>query len=491
MYDMKQIVNIINKEIGIKTFKFDFSFYNSYIALMNNWYNGYVPDCHTYDSYNGIKTRKVKKCRINMAKHICEDHASLTFNENININIDGDAEKEFILGHEEMTGVLGSNNFWTLGSRLYELVCALGTGAVEVVLSNMLKINNNIAVDKHLTKIKLIQHNAFDIIPLSWDSNYEIKEIAFVSNYVENKKNIINVRLHVIEDNNYIIYNKRIENINNRYILLNDTDNKTLERFDTGSDIPWFSVLKLPIVNNYDIDSPFGASVYANSIDVLKTVDEGFNILFNEFSVGNKKIFYNKKLLKRHIGSGDETNISYDVPDDYNVNLFFFTGDDLGLTDEAGGKLPIYEFNPTLRIDSIIYGIQNSLNFLSTMCGLGSNYYKFNGSSVEKTATEVISENSSMYRGIRRNELAVEKFILNIIKACLYIGNSLLKLDLNINTKVSVQFDASIIEDKTSIRERDLKEVDLGIMTVEEYRNKWYTSNRRDSVNLSKTVDNT
>lgn len=483
MYDIKQIVNIINKDIGIKTFTFDYSYYNSYIQLMYQWYKGFVPQVHQFTNYNGIKTEVMDKCRVNMAKHICEDHASLTFNENIVINIDGAKEKDFILGHEEMTGVLGLNNFWALGSHLYEIVCALGTGAVEIVINNLLKTKDKLIADKSITKLRLIQHDAFDIIPLSWDTNLEIKEIAFVSSDTQNDKKIINLRLHVIEGNNYVIYNKKIENTNEKYKLIASSD-ELLERFDTGSDIPWFSVLKLPIVNNFDITSPFGASVYANSTDVLKIIDEGINMLFNEFGLGNKKVFYSKKLL----GQDDKgNNIS---PDAYNKHLFYYTGDDIGFTNDQGNKTPIYEFNPELRIDAIISGIQNALNFLSAMCGLGSNYYKFNGSNIEKTATEVVSENSNMYRNIRKNELSVETFILNIVKTCLYIGKTIFKMDLNIDTNISVSFDTSIIEDKQAIRERDLKEVDLGIMTVEEYRNKWYTSNRRDSVNLSKNTEN-
>jgi hypothetical protein len=56
----------------------------------------------------------------------------------------------------------------------------------------------------------------------------------------------------------------------------------------------------------------------------------------------------------------------------------------------------------------------------------------------------------------------------------------------DIDTHISVMFDTSIIEDKSSIRERDLKEVELGIMTIDEYREKWYNVNRRDTSNKTK-----
>jgi len=114
------------------------------------------------------------------------------------------------------------------------------------------------------------------------------------------------------------------------------------------------------------------------------------------------------------------------------------------------------------------------------MCGLGNSYYKFSAGSV-KTATEVISENSSMYRNIHKNQLEVEKSILDLFKCLIYASNYVFKTELNINANIKVIFDASIIEDKVAIRQRDLQEVQLGIMSIEEYRAKYYESSRRDS----------
>lgn len=107
------------------------------------------------------------------------------------------------------------------------------------------------------------------------------------------------------------------------------------------------------------------------------------------------------------------------------------------------------------------------------MCGLGNSFYKFTGGSVQKTATEVLSENSGVYRNIRKNQLEVEKFLHQIFKGLLYVSNFVFKTSFNIDTEISIHFDASIIEDKGAERQRDLQEVELGIISIEEYRAKW------------------
>lgn len=483
MYNISEIVKIINTQLNIPVRQFDYSYYNSFISTWQQWYNGKVQNFHTYQDYNGIKTEVIDKVHLNMCKRVCEEHASLTMNENVQIIIDGNNEKEYLLGHDEMTGILGENNFWTLSSSLYEIVCALGTGGIELVLDKIIKTKDKLLVDNNISRLKLVMHDAFDILPISWDNNMKINEVAFLSSTKNGDKEIINLRLHILEKGQYVIYNRKIESQNGNYRLLQvDANDELVERFETHSDIPWYSILKLPIVNNFNLYSPLGLSVFANALDIVKTCDEGFNTLFNEYALGNKKVFYSKELLS-HRQNSDGKDV-LDVPDRYNKHMFYYTGNEFGHNGDDKQE-PIHEFNPDLRIDSIINGLQNSLNYLATSCGLSSNYFKIEYSGI-KTATETISENSSMYRNIRKNEIALEKFILDILKACLYVGKTMFNQPLNENVNISIQFDASIIEDKTAIRDRDMKEVQMGIMSIEEYREKWYNTNRRDTVNIKK-----
>ena len=112
---------------------------------------------------------------------------------------------------------------------------------------------------------------------------------------------------------------------------------------------------------------------------------------------------------------------------------------------------------------------------LSLKCGFGTERYKFDSSGV-KTATEVISENSDMYRMIKKHEIiledALKELVHIIIRLGIVLGNT-----LNPDTEITIDFDDSIIEDKDAERTCDRQDVSMGAMSLYEYRMKWYAEN--------------
>ena len=69
-----------------------------------------------------------------------------------------------------------------------------------------------------------------------------------------------------------------------------------------------------------------------------------------------------------------------------------------------------------LRYQEHIDSINAELNWLTENVGLGSNYYKFDGTGV-KTATEVISENSQAFRTKKHYEIVVNDCIYDLVRA--------------------------------------------------------------------------
>lgn len=123
-------------------------------------------------------------------------------------------------------------------------------------------------------------------------------------------------------------------------------------------------------------------------------------------------------------------------------------------------------------IKNAVLTCDSDLNYLSMKCGFGTDRYQF-GTSGVKTATEIISENSDMYRMIKKHEIiledALKQLIRIIIRLGIVTGNS-----LNLDTEIVINFDDSIIEDKDTERKRDLQDLSAGIMSHAEYRAKWY-----------------
>ena len=133
----------------------------------------------------------------------------------------------------------------------------------------------------------------------------------------------------------------------------------------------------------------------------------------------------------------------------------------------------MHEVNMELRIEEHSRAINDDLNWLSLKCGFGTDRYRFENGGV-KTATEVISENSDMYRSLQKNELVLERVLIQLIRTIIRAGISIGVADLNENATVTIAFDDSIIEDKTTERQSDRQDVSMGVMSLAEYRAKWY-----------------
>ena len=125
-----------------------------------------------------------------------------------------------------------------------------------------------------------------------------------------------------------------------------------------------------------------------------------------------------------------------------------------------------------IRAEQHSKAINDDLNYLSLKCGFGTERYQF-GSTGVKTATEVISENSDMYRMIKKHEIILEDVLKQLIQIIIRLG-IVLGNPLNPDTEITIKFDDSIIEDKETERNRDRQDVSMGVMSHAEYRSKWY-----------------
>ena len=136
-----------------------------------------------------------------------------------------------------------------------------------------------------------------------------------------------------------------------------------------------------------------------------------------------------------------------------------------------GGK-PLETVDMNLRADEHEKAINDNLNMLSMKCGFGQNHYKFENGSVQ-TATQVISENSDMYRSINKHELILEPVLDELIRIIARLGR-VIGVNTNPDTDIVINFDDSIIEDKQAERQSDRQDVSMGVMSHAEYRAKWY-----------------
>ena len=85
----------------------------------------------------------------------------------------------------------------------------------------------------------------------------------------------------------------------------------------------------------------------------------------------------------------------------------------------------------------------------------------------------MISENSSLFRNVRRHELVLEAALKELAGILLRMGNDHFALGLREDAAVTVDFDDSIIEDKSRDFERDCRMLELGVLGKEEFRSRW------------------
>ena len=410
------------------------------------WYKGNVDEFHIYEEYNGVNKVSCKRKSLNMAKKVCEDWANLLMNEKTDVVAKDTKEQE------ELWKLLNSVKFWVKGNVGVEKTFALGAGAFVSSFDNKLK-----------PRLQFV--NKTKIYPITVDQD-EIIECAFVNVNSRNviiqlhiKGNIINEQYIPDDDGNYIVrtivFEKQKET-DDLGKLISD------ESVDTGSNIKWFQIIQPNIANNVDLSSPLGISIFANAIDTLQGVDLAYDGFCEEMRIGKAKVFIDKKLT-RYDEKGEK--ILFDV----NQTGFYYIGDG------NQEKQPLTIYNPALRTDGYFNGINNALNLLSSKVGFGSNHYRFDNGGIS-TATQVISENSDMFRALKKHEILLQEAIIGVCKALMYINNNFTnntyKFDLNGN--LEVKFDDSIIEDKEAQKMSDRQDVNMNIMSKIQYRMKWY-----------------
>lgn len=436
---MADILEIIKKYIGKRTIQPQ----NEYLSMWYEWYQGKSKDFHPYKIYNGSNYVNKVKRSLGMAKKGCEDWANLLLNEKTDIII---KEKD------KLDAVLEKTGFWLKANEGVEKTFALGCGALLASVNNLTINEEGKLINDNNGEIKIDFINAFKIYPITIKSG-KVIECAFVNR----NSNEINISIHLLNGKNYEITNLIGKVQNDNYIF---TDEAYI--FNTMSDIPWFYILKPNIVNNQDINSSLGISIFANSIDVLKNIDNAFDTYDNEFEQGKKRTYVSTKALKINVVDGECVKV-FDSSD----TTFYV------LPEDEDGKNYVNTDSPELRIDSLIAGIQKSLDLFSFTIGLGTGYYKFDSSGL-KTATEVISENSDTFRTIKKHEILLEEALREFTRAILYICNTFTKDKFDVNQDIEIKFDDSIIEDKQAEKNNDRQDVNMGIMSKLEYRMKWY-----------------
>lgn len=434
-----------------------------------SWYRGKVIGYHNYRIYNGSNYLDLTRKTLGMPKFICESWANLLMNERCDITLpDNDKEK--------LDEILSKTNFWGKANDGVEKSFALGIGALVVNITDLKIGENTGSIDTSESSIEVNFVNETKIFPITI-KNRDVTQCAFVTKGTDETFIVV----HVLNDKKeYEIHN---------FILDDKQQLKEKFVFQTKSTIPWFFIIRPNISSNFItemVDEEIGISIYANSLDVLMSIDNKYDGFDLEYVLGRKRMYISAEAwtINKQDGTYQRTFDPYD-------QLYYH------LPENDDGKPLITTKNDEIRFEAYVRGINTELSLLSMKCGLGENFFKFDGSNIS-TATQVISENSTLFRNIKKHEILLEEILRNITKVIIKASNDFTSIKFSDikDEEIKVKFDDSIFEDRGSEMERDRQDVVACIMSVPEFREKWYGEDEKTSKEkynehfLYKIIDN-
>lgn len=399
---------------------------HNYIYKWRALHAGKLKDIHTlnYMTIAGPQCRDI--ATLQTPKVLVQEMAKLIFNERCTITISEEDKKESVFA-DYIGGVLDDNKFYSVFQEKLEFMFAQGGLVIKPYVKN--------------GKIKLGYATADTFYPIQWDDT-RIYGGLFVSEVMVRGKCYVHLEYHRYkEDGRYWIehkaYAKEFEKITNEVPMSTIYPNLPVEiSFET--DVPLFVYIKPNIANNIDPTSPLGISIYANSLDTIKSLDTAFDSFTREYRLGRRRMIVGPSMIKvAGSGMSGAPRLYVDDTEEYYEAL---NGD---LDNE-----PFKEIASNLRINEHIQGINANLAILSLQTGFDPSSFSFEKSGL-KTATEVVSENSRTFKTKQSHENVIEGGLTDLV-ACIAAVAKINNLPIAIpeHYDVSVFFDDSIANDR-------------------------------------------
>ena len=438
----KQVIEYL-KQKNIKVIEEDIE---TKLDTWRNWYKGKVETFHNYKVYQGKNKINLDRKSLGMAARACQRWADLLLNEKVEINV-ADPYTE-----EKLHKLLQSVNFYVRGNNLIETAFALGGGFLIQYW------------DGEKTAQKYVMQDYF--YPISYDSG-RLTEAAFSSTKHIDGKEYVYLETHLLnEQGQYVIDNTLLKNEGGKtgstLVEVKPEfyeEHGIISKWETQSTSPLFQMVRPNVANKDSFNSPYGQSVFCGAIDILKVIDTIYDSYYKEFLLGKKRIFVKDGVA--NLNFDKQTGETIEVFDPNDEVFYRLPGEE--------NDPPLTESNPALRIADHNTGLQTQLDCFSQAVGFGSNGFKWDAGAVS-TATQIISENSEMFRTLKKHEALIRDAIINMAKGLLYIeatfgGDKQLKLDADI----TVNFDDSIIEDTAEQKRQALLEFNAGLIDAIEY----------------------
>ena len=443
-------------------------FYEFGIFIWKLLYKGFYKPWHLISAptiANPKATREIY--RMNAAKAICAELASMVWGEEceINVTIDGresTPEDPDPLG-EWVKLVLTQNAFDEKMQELAEQALALGGAAIKVWHDERRDREGNVVPDSG--RIRLGYCMADQFVPLAWD-NARVTEGVFISRIAKGGYYYTRLEWHKWDGLAYIVTNELFRSEMQTGTTPGESQDILGVRWPLEEIYPYldaetvipveeslFSYFRTPIANNLDDNSPLGMSLYGNALETLHALDVCYDSFVREFRLGKKRIIVPTRAVRTVVD-----------PTTQEVRRYFDPGDETyeALASDDPNDLRITDNSVELRVEEHVSALNAFLSILCLQVGFSANTFSFDQHGGIKTATEVVSENSKTYKTIKtvQNQLrpAIEHMVRNIIDVAVLYGvqheGQSIESMIAPGYHVNVVFDDGVTQDRqTNINE--------------------------------------
>lgn len=395
------------------------SFYAGRIAKWNDIYRG--GGDWRYTRKGGMNGGMRRVASLNSAKAVCAELARLCFTEGTELFC-ADKETEAYLKR-----TLDENGFSERFSDFLEKTFALGGGVIKVFRGE--------------DGVKLDFVTADRFVPTKWDSR-GISGGAFGSEVFENGKSYILAETQELSEDGLIVENKLLRESGGEAELSEVYPKMVGKSVIRGLTKPLFVYFRAG-AGELAQCAPLGASVFADSEDVLKALDIVFDSLTREFILGKKRIIVPSYAVRGEYDENGGIRRFFDVNDE--VFEAFSTSD----TDE----LKISDNTAQLRVAEHAEAISQLLDMLCMQVGLSEGALSYKNGTV-RTATEVVSKNSRTFRTAGFYRKMIAKGLSQVAENVCVLGKMSGELSPNACESAVIKFADGVCEDEGTRTER-------------------------------------
>lgn len=382
--------------------------------------------------YNNSKGRKTKRdfYDLNMLKEVVHHMAQLLYNENCNVSVEGKAEE---LVADVLTRTQFNKNF----SGYLEPMLALGGLVAKPYY------------DAGTGQIEISWALADAFIPLQSNTN-DISEGVFTSSTQktvnETKYYYTLMEFHKWQDGLYTITNelyrsKKEDKVGKRVPLAELYEGLAEKTEYMQFTRPNFVYLKPNNFNNINPESPLGLGVCDNAKNTLKFINETYDGFHWEVKQGKRRVIVSDHFIKQNIDP--ETGRAREYFDD-DTDVYLAIRGDMD-------SMKFENITQPIRSGDYIQAINKNLATLEMQVGLSAGTFSFDAEGV-KTATEVVSRDSTSYRTRSSHLNNVESFIKELIKAICELaretydfnGQALYSGEVPADDQIAIDFDDGV-----------------------------------------------